>query len=234
MWCRVTINQNIYFEGLYLASSSIASAMANLVPAITFVMAYTAGFEKINIKSLRSIAKIMGTIICVAGASCMVLLKGPKLLNKEFPVMKYSLFSNNGGDQTWLLGCLLLLGSNISWSLWLILQVPVSKCHPDHLSLTAWMCFMAAIQSAVVTLFVETDLESWKVHSYQDLGCCFFTAVGSAISFFTQAWCISRRGPLFSAMFNPLSTVIVTILACMFLHEEMYTGSIVYAMRLNP
>ncbi|XP_028113928.1 probable beta-1,3-galactosyltransferase 2 isoform X2 [Camellia sinensis] len=35
----VTINQNIYFEGLYMASSSMGSAMGNLVPAITFVIA---------------------------------------------------------------------------------------------------------------------------------------------------------------------------------------------------
>ncbi|OWM89951.1 hypothetical protein CDL15_Pgr012588 [Punica granatum] len=36
----VVINQNMYTEGLYLVSASIASAMANLVPAITFIMAY--------------------------------------------------------------------------------------------------------------------------------------------------------------------------------------------------
>lgn len=218
----VTINQNIYFEGLYLASSSVASALGNLVPAITFVMAYVAGFEKISIRSLRSIAKIIGTIICVSGAFSMVMKKGPKLLNKEFPLM-HSLFitiSSNGSagsDQktNWLVGCLLLLGSNICWSLWLILQVPVSKSYPDHLSLTAWMCCIAAFQSGIITFFIEPDLEAWKVQSYQDLGSCFFAA-----------WCISRRGPLFSAMFNPLSTVIVTAFACIFLHEEMYTGSL--------
>ncbi|KAK7855837.1 wat1-related protein [Quercus suber] len=40
---RVTANQNAYFEGLYLASSTAASAMANLIPAITFVMAAILG-----------------------------------------------------------------------------------------------------------------------------------------------------------------------------------------------
>ena len=48
--------------------------------------------------------------------------------------------------------------------------------------------------------------------------------IGSGLSFFVQAWVISRRGPLFSAMFNPLCTVIVTILAAAFLHEKIYTG----------
>ncbi|KAL7193692.1 hypothetical protein ACSBR2_025330 [Camellia fascicularis] len=168
----VTINQNVYFEGLYLASSSMGSAMGNLVPAITFVIASFIGLEKLNIRSMRSMAKILGTIFCVTGAVSMALLRGPKLLNLEFLPPK-SLLGAGGDD--WLLGCLLLFGSSCCWSLWLILQ----------------------------------------------------GIVGSAFSFFVQAWCISHRGPLFSAMFNPLCTVIVTIFATIFLHEELYVGSLI-------
>ncbi|KAH9603277.1 hypothetical protein KSS87_001152 [Heliosperma pusillum] len=40
---RVSLNQTVYFEGLFLAPSSIASAMANLIPAITFLIAATMG-----------------------------------------------------------------------------------------------------------------------------------------------------------------------------------------------
>ncbi|KAL5773034.1 hypothetical protein ACOSP7_012651 [Xanthoceras sorbifolium] len=39
----VTANQNAYLEGLYLASSTMASTMTNLIPAVTFVMAFIAG-----------------------------------------------------------------------------------------------------------------------------------------------------------------------------------------------
>ncbi|GFP85493.1 wat1-related protein at4g30420 [Phtheirospermum japonicum] len=214
----VTINQNIFFEGLHLASSSAASASANLIPAITFVMAYTLGLEKVHLRSLRNMAKVIGTVVCVAGAAAMALLKGPKLLNMEF-------LGSNGND-TWLLGCLFLLGSACCWSLWLILQVNVTACYPDHLSLTAWMCLMAALQSAILTFIVEPNTQSWKFNSPLQLFCCFYVGLASAITFFAQAWCIARRGPLFSAMFNPLCTVIVTVFACIFLHEELYTGSV--------
>ncbi|CAK9140294.1 unnamed protein product [Ilex paraguariensis] len=139
----VTLNQNMYFEGLYLASSSTASAMGNLVPAVTFVLASTVGLEKVNLQSLTSIAKMMGTVLCVSGAVAMALLKGPKLLNTEIIPPTKSLFGSGG------------------------------------------------------------------------------------VSFFAQAWCIERRGPLFSAMFNPLSTVIVALFASIFLHEEIYIGSLV-------
>lgn len=39
--------------------------------------------EKIKIRSLRSIAKILGTTISFSGAFAMALLKGPKLLNSS-------------------------------------------------------------------------------------------------------------------------------------------------------
>ncbi|PKI38051.1 hypothetical protein CRG98_041559 [Punica granatum] len=54
--------------------------------------------------------------------------------------------------------------------------------------------------------------------------------VGSGIAFFVQAWCIARRGPVFFAMFIPLCTVIVTILGAIFLHKEVYTGSMAGAI----
>ncbi|KAL9339457.1 hypothetical protein Peur_068472 [Populus x canadensis] len=206
----VTINQNVFAEGLYLASSSMASAMGNLVPAITFVMAFLIGLEKINIRSFRSIAKIVGTVICVSGAISMALLRGPKLLNT-------TIFESGGED--WLLGCLLIFASTFCWSIWLILQVPVTASYPDHLSLSAWLCFLATLQSGILTLFLEKDLDAWKLHSYLEVVGCLFTA-----------WVISQRGPLFSAMFNPLCTVIVTILAAIFLHEEIYTGSLIGAV----
>ncbi|KAG4393573.1 hypothetical protein GLYMA_03G117000v4 [Glycine max] len=218
----ITLNQNLFFEGLYLASSSVASAMANLVPAVTFIIAACAGMEKVNIRSTRSLAKIIGTVICVSGAVSMALLKGPKLLNAEILPSKSIMAS--GGDH-WLLGCLFLTGCCCAWSVWLILMVPASTSHPDHLSFSAWMCFMATLQSTLVTLLLEPDPHAWKINSLLEFGCTLYSGViGSAVLLFIQAWCISLRGPLFCAMFNPLFTVIVTILAALLLHEEIYSG----------
>ncbi|KAH9806159.1 WAT1-related protein [Citrus sinensis] len=39
----ITINQNMFYEGLYLASSTMGTAMGNLIPAITFVLAAIVG-----------------------------------------------------------------------------------------------------------------------------------------------------------------------------------------------
>nr|TKS05851.1 hypothetical protein D5086_0000129000 [Populus alba] len=217
----VTINQNVFAEGLYLASSSMASAMGNLVPAITFVMAVALGLEKIKIGSFRSIAKIVGTGTCVSGAISMALLRGPKLLNK-------TIFGSGGED--WLLGCLFIFVSTCCWSIWLILQVPISASCPDHLYSSAWMCFLASLQSSMIALFAEKDLTSWKLITHLEIASCLYAGIGLAVSFFVQAWVISQRGPLFSAMFNPLCTVIVGIFSAVVLHEETYAGSLLGAI----
>ncbi len=47
---------------------------------------------------------------------------------------------------------------------------------------------------------------------------------GSGVTFYLQSWCISVRGPLYSAMFNPLCTVITTVFAAVVLREELHVG----------
>ncbi|WJX94446.1 hypothetical protein P8452_75862 [Trifolium repens] len=228
----ITLNQNLYFEGLYLVPSSIASAMTNLIPAITFVIASFVGMEKVNIQSLRTIAKIMGTVICVSGAVSIALLKGPKLLNSEkIPSKSTNKDTILTSDDNWLLGCLFILGSNVANSIWIILQVPAYASHPNSISLSAWMCLMTTLQSLVVTLFLEPDLNSWKINTLLQFGCILYSGfMGSGVAFFLQAWCISRRGPLFSAMFAPVFTLFVTVMAALLLHEEIYIGSLIGAI----
>ncbi|CAA7048749.1 unnamed protein product [Microthlaspi erraticum] len=225
----ITINQNLYLEGLYLASSSMGSAVGNIVPAITFLISFLAGYERVDLRNMRGLAKISGTILCVAGAISMTLLRGPKILNSEsvLPIAKLLLGGSNDHN-LWLFGCLFMFSSTICWSFWLTLQVPISAYFPDHLSLSAWMCLFGTIQCAVVTFFLEKDPNAWILHSYSEFATCLYAGIGSsALSFTVQAWAISKRGPLFSALFNPLCTVIVTILAALFFQEEIYTGSLI-------
>jgi len=54
---------------------------------------------------------------------------------------------------------------------------------------------------------------------------------GSGVTFYLQSWSISVRGPLYSAMFNPLCTVITTVFAAAVLREELHVGRFVIVMR---
>ncbi|KAI9125835.1 hypothetical protein K1719_003253 [Acacia pycnantha] len=116
----VTASQNAYFEGLHLSSSTVTTAMSNLIPAVTFISAAILGWEKIDVGNLRSLAKIAGTALCVGGAITMALLKGQKLLHSQFLLSKQAFGLH--GDQ-WLLGCAFLLASSILWSFWMIMQL---------------------------------------------------------------------------------------------------------------
>ena len=145
----------------------------------------------------------------------MTFLRGPKLLNALL----------NQGNTTWLLGCFFLLISTFAWSSWLILQVKITVHCSDHLYTTSWTCFMATVASFLMALALgNTDLHSWKLDSSLKLSCCIYSGLQLAVLFFLQAWCVSRKGPLFSALFNPLSTVIVTFFGALYLKEKTYLG----------
>ncbi|KAL5066119.1 hypothetical protein RYX36_027856, partial [Vicia faba] len=163
------------------------------------------GFEKIDLRSLRSIAKILGTICCVSGALTIAFLKGNKLVLMKF-IPSDPKYLTASGDDNWILGCLLLLASSIFWACWMIMQIPISSYCPDHMLSSFWMCLFATIQSAI------------------------FVGIGIAASFFIQSWCISQRGPLYCVMFNPLAAVFTALVATTFLHEQLYVGSLVGAL----
>ncbi|KAA0035125.1 hypothetical protein IC582_003749 [Cucumis melo] len=230
----VTANQNAYFEGLYLSSSSAASAIVNLIPAITFVMAATVGLEKIRARSWRTVAKIVGTIVCVAGAASMALIKGPKLLNSQMLPKNITVLNMLGIVQpehdTWFLGCVLLFVSSCFWAFWIIMLVPVSKHCPDPVISGTWMLFIATILNGIFTVLVDDNTKVWTLPTPLQLATCVYAGTTSAFSFCVQSWCVSRRGPLFTALFNPVCTVITTFVSSLFLHEDLYVGSLMGAI----
>lgn len=130
--------------------------------------------------------------------------------------------------EAWILHSYLELASCLyAVSIWLVLWIKDSKINSNHQN--------QHLTSKSLNVFYTTYSEMSYVHVCAHfVRECFIVdsskgintqgIIGSATSFFVQAWCISRRGPLFCAMFSPLATVIVTIFASIFLHEEIYIG----------
>ena len=48
--------------------------------------------------------------------------------------------------------------------------------------------------------------------------------VASGIAFAVQIWCIDRGGPVFVALYQPVQTLVVAIMASVALGEEFYLG----------
>lgn len=55
--------------------------------------------------------------------------------------------------------------------------------------------------------------------------------VASGIAFAVQIWCIDRGGPVFVAVYQPVQTLVVAIMASIALGEQFYLGGLV---RLLP
>ncbi|KAH7674892.1 WAT1-related protein [Dioscorea alata] len=212
-----TVTQFCYYQGLNLTSSSMATTMLNLIPGVTFLLSLLLGLEKLKRRSLRSMAKIFGTLICIAGAMCMVLYKGSSILLSS--------------EQNLMLGSILLFGTVIGLSFYLILQVILCKHYLDPLSLSVWLSFLAAISSAILTGFIYQNLNIWKIRTQTQLISCLFGGIiETAVPYYLLAWTLATRGPLFAVLFNPLNTVITTTFTFLVLGENLYVGSLVGAI----
>jgi drug/metabolite transporter (DMT)-like permease len=235
----ITANQGFYLLGLDNTSPTFASAIQNSVPAITFLMAAVLRIEKVRLNRKDGIAKVAGTILCVAGASVITLYKGPviysptprlqlEILPSTVPMLT-SLGDASG--KNWTLGCIYLIGHCLSWSAWLVLQAPVLKKYPARLSVTSYTCFFGLIQFLVIAAIFERDAQAWVFHSGGELFTILYAGVvASGIAFAVQIWCIDRGGPVFVAVYQPVQTLVVAIMASIALAEQFYLGGVIGAV----
>lgn len=131
--------------------------------------------EKVRLNRKDGIAKVAGTIFCVAGASVITLYKGPTIYSptpplETSPAPMMDMFPSlpSLGDakgKNWTLGCVYLIGHCLSWSGWLVLQAPVLKKYPARLSVTSYTCFFGLIQFVIIALIAERDAQAWIFHS---------------------------------------------------------------------
>ncbi|MCL7051096.1 hypothetical protein MKW94_014792 [Papaver nudicaule] len=237
--CGITANQGFYILGLYYASPTFASAMQNSVPAITFVMAAALRLENVSIARRDGMAKILGTVASVGGAMVITLYKGPALLHSTLsPFTASSIVNQDTLDlsyqnkaQNWTLGCLFLVGHCFSWAAWMVFQAPVLKKYPAKLTVTSFTCFFGLLQFLVIAAFAETDIEKWKFQSTGELLTILYAGVvASGLVLSIQTWCIHKGGPVSVAVFQPLQTVLVAIMAALVLGDQLYSGGIIGAI----
>ena len=79
--------------------------------------------EKVNVKKIRSVAKIIGTAITVVGAMVMTLYKGPIIDFIKSGGVTHHGTTAKSADDNWVTGTIMLLGSIFGWSSFFILEV---------------------------------------------------------------------------------------------------------------
>lgn len=138
-----------------------------------------------NLRRRRSQAKIVGTIVTVAGALLMILYKGPVLDFAWSRGRSHHDTSASQNSSNWLKGTLMLLAGCFCWSSFFILQVILDQnsllkiqqlcyvgilisfnlffgaqsntleSYPAELTLTTLICLMGAVMSSLVALVAE-------------------------------------------------------------------------------
>ncbi|XP_022739902.1 WAT1-related protein At4g08300-like [Durio zibethinus] len=221
----VSLTLNMYFASLRYTSPTFLAAIVNTIASLTFVIAVVLRMEVVNLRSPRGIAKVLGTSVSLVGVTTMTLYKGPAIKNLWHPLVHIQ--GKSAIHENWLKGSILTVASCMTWSIWYIMQAFTLKRYPAPLSLTTWMSFVGAAQSAIFTVIVEHKPAAWIIGFNIDLCATVYAGVVcSGLIMFIQLWCTEEKGPVFVTMFNPLSTILVAILAYFVLGEKLYTGSI--------
>lgn len=227
----ITLMQNCVFTGVSYSSPTLASAMGQLIPAFTFLLAVIFRMEKLDWRSWRSQIKIMGTLVSVSGALTITLYKGPAIgaiTTQSNPEPIPSIMSTTN---SWVIGGLFLVTADLCVSIFTTFQAAILKEYPSEMAVVSFLCLFGTIQSSIVSLIAEPNPNAWKLKPDIELISIIYSAVvGSVVTFGVTAWCIHKKGPVFVAIFKPVGIATAAFLGVIFLGDTLHVGSIVGAI----
>ncbi|XP_051124156.1 WAT1-related protein At1g43650-like [Andrographis paniculata] len=220
-----TVSLNVSYIGLNFVSATFLAALGNTVPVITFVIAVCLRMERLNIRQRHGMVKVIGSVLGLSGALLSTFARGPAM----YPESQKNIFHLPKQTYTrdgWIKGSLIIIAANVVWCLWLAAQGPLIKQYPAKLRLTALQCLFSSVTSAVWAVAMERNPESWKFGWNLNLFTVLYSGVLMAgFGYWLIAWVVEKKGPLFTAVYMPLSLVIAAIFSAIFFQETIHWGS---------
>ncbi|XP_058094095.1 WAT1-related protein At3g18200-like [Magnolia sinica] len=212
----ITLTQNLLAACLYYISSTIETAVLNMIPIFTYILSVISRQEELEINTWWGKGKIFGTILSVAGALTLMVWKGSAV----------GLHTTNSGD--WVLGLVMVVAGTLSFSIWILMLRPVARKYPAEFSMISIMLFFATIQQCVVAAIVSHKASEWALKwDLELIDIIFGGALNSGLSNVLFTWCANLKGPIFVSIFSPLTYAFAAILETMFLGYTLHVGSIV-------
>ncbi|MED6109651.1 hypothetical protein PIB30_035646 [Stylosanthes scabra] len=190
------------------------------------------GMEKVAAKSRSSQAKIIGSIVSIAGAFVVTFYKGPSINIAQsrlpLPTEQHIISFPNSVDTTWVIAGTLLTADYLLVSLCYIWQAEILKA--DELTVVFFYNVTATIVSVTVALFTERNASAWEIGLDISLVSIICSGIfGKLMSNAVNAWALRLKGAVYVATFQPLSIVIATAMGVVFLGDALYIGSIIGA-----
>ncbi|KAK3137755.1 hypothetical protein QOZ80_5BG0456780 [Eleusine coracana subsp. coracana] len=225
-----TFSLNLYNVSLQFTSATVASATTNSMPVVTFCFALLLRMEVVKLRSSSGIAKLAGVSLCLAGVFVIAFYGGPAFS----PVNHHRAFTTSTqpsyapSRERWIKGTFLMVLSNMTWSLWIVMQAGLLKEYPNKMLVTVMQCVFSALQSFVVAVVAERDFSRWRLRLDVSLLAIVYTGfVVTGVSYYLQAWCVEMKGPVFYAAWTPLCFVFTMFCSSFFLGEIVQLGSII-------
>ncbi|KAL3635551.1 hypothetical protein CASFOL_020098 [Castilleja foliolosa] len=221
------IGQNMFYAGLKYSSATFTAAMCNLLPALTFLIAWILRVEKVNLKSVHSHAKIMGTLVTVGGAMIMTLISGP-IIGLPWTHKAQHASTNPNDQENPVKGAIMITVGCLGYAMFYTVQAITLKSYPAGLSLTAMICSLGALFGTVLTFVAErANTSVWALGwDAKLLAYVYGGVVSSGITYYLSGVIMKEKGPVFVTAFNPLSMVIVAIMSSFIFAEQMTVGKV--------
>ncbi|KAJ4834622.1 hypothetical protein Tsubulata_014945 [Turnera subulata] len=212
------VAQLVGFKAVEYSSPTLASAMSNLVPAFTFTLALIFRMERLAIKSCSTQAKIVGTLVSISGALVVVLYKGPVIISISSTTPSIPFIGLRAPP--------LRTGSwEFLFSTWYIILVCASMFLEIH-SLSCFQKFhLMSWESSerkcntIVGLDFVLQAQVMKVYPAELIG-----VVSSCLCLGIRTWAVRLKGPVYMAMFKPLSIAIAAFMSFIFLGDPLHLG----------
>ncbi|KAK3407768.1 WAT1-related protein At3g28050 isoform X1 [Eucalyptus grandis] len=216
------------YAGISMSSPTLGSAISNLTPALTFILAILFRMEKVSLSRRSSQAKIIGTVMSISGALVITLYKGLPITHSPKPSLSlYPLVHSSNSN--WVVGGILLTADYILVTLWYILLKQIMKDYPAELTVMFFYNVIVTFMNTIVCLVMEHDMSAWRV-----LGIGLASVICSGIfdrclNNTVHTWAIRLKGPFYVAMFKPLSIPVAVAMGVFFLRDTLHLGSLIGA-----
>ncbi|KAF8039475.1 hypothetical protein BT93_B1872 [Corymbia citriodora subsp. variegata] len=229
-----TVSRMCGYVGINYSSPVLGTAMMNLIPAFTFILAIISRMEKANWKSSSSQAKLVGTIASVLGASAATFYAGPPILRLPPPpssIQPHRLVFLLSRQSNWILGGFILAAEAFLISLWYIIQVFILKDYPAVLNMMFYSMFFSTILSGLLSFVAVREPQAWILKVDVGMIAILYSALVDIVFRLTlTTWCLKKTGPVYISTFKPLGIVFAVGLGFIFLGETLYLGSLIGAI----
>ncbi|XP_076946901.1 WAT1-related protein At5g40240-like [Bidens hawaiensis] len=209
------LSQIFGYIGLKYGSPTLSSIMSNLSPAFTFVLAFIFRMEKVRLQSYTSQEKIIGTLVSISGAIIATVYSGPTLLSTSM-------------NTDWIIGGILLAGQYFLIAFALVAQAKILVEYSVDLIVVLVFSISGLFVAGLAALIMARDLEAWKLRL--DVVLATILYMGFSSGFFNvvvQIWVLRLKGPVYVAMFKPLTIVIAVFMGVTILGDSLHLGSVV-------